>query len=49
MPADQIADDLVDFLTGRLLSALFLPGAGEHDGHAATRQAIERLLRSSIE
>lgn len=43
------ADDLVDFLIGRLISTLFRPGADEHDWREATRLSIERLLQSSVD
>lgn len=44
----RMADDLVDFLTGRLISILFLPGVEERDVRVETRRSVERLLRASL-
>lgn len=43
------ADDLVDFLIGRLITTLFKPNSDEQDWREAAQLPIERLLRSSIE
>lgn len=44
----QVADDLVDFLTGRLISTLFLPDAEERDVRMETQRSVERFLRASL-
>ena len=48
-PDADTADVLVDFLIGRLVTTLFLPGADVQDWQDTTQRSIERLLRSSIE
>ncbi|ALJ20214.1 TetR/AcrR family transcriptional regulator [Microbacterium sp. No. 7] len=44
-PGSPAADDLVDYLMGRLLSLLFAPREDAGDDRAATQHAVERLLR----
>ena len=46
VPATEAADDLVDFLIGRLISTLSLPPSGQQRDRAATSQSIEQLLQS---
>ncbi|MGD9430820.1 TetR/AcrR family transcriptional regulator [Arthrobacter russicus] len=43
-----LAEELVDFLTGRLISALFLPDVGGRDLRMETQRSVERLLRASL-
>lgn len=44
----RVADDLVDFLTGRLVSTLFLSGVEERDVRMETQRSVERLLQASL-
>ena len=49
-PGEQVrvADDLVDFLTGRLIGVLFLPNTEQNDSRTETQRSIERLLQASL-